>query len=541
MIPLMKKTLLLMWAALTIGLAAVSCSGDDTPGPGNNSETALDPEIIPEQDTDPYPGESADYPFEVSNAIGDDMVVQQNKVFNVWGRGTTGQTVSVTVSWSSRQFSSTVNGRGFWRVRINVPPVPAGQPDQSMVVKCGDKKFAYRGIQIGEVWVCSGQSNMQMSICGVPGAENQEAVVAESANYSKVRMYTSHLFSSDTPQWNCTGTGWNKMSPEFARDFYCSAVAYFFGKTLFDKLNVPIGLIVNSYGGAVGQTYVSTAALDADPVLKARYMDPYRANPSAYVAPTIPGGLYNSMVYPFFNASVRGMVWYQGESNWGDWDTYPRLMQCMVTEWRSGFGQGDFPHYYVQVAGTYWHYTGAERLAFWDQYSWIRYGQEQIRGLIDNCEMVTTLDVGDPDDVHPVKKREVGERLAWVALNRQYRRSDIVCLGPRYKSHEISGNTVTVTFDHANGLRTSDGGTPKYFYIAGADKVFYLASATVDGNKVRLTNPSVDTPVAVRYAFISAPLTNLENSHRLPAEQFRTDRWDKVTYNPSDMKTEKPY
>lgn len=525
--------------AVIVVSAGMSCSEKETPGPGG---TGLDPEVIPKQDADLYPEESADLPFTVSSALGDYMVVQQNKELSIWGQGRTGTEIKVKASWTSKTIANKVDGRGQWRVRINVPVVPKGNPEHSIVIESPDGKRAMRSVLIGEVWICSGQSNMQMPVTaggGLSGVENYQDVIAASGAYPTMRMYTSTLHHSDTPQWDCVGTGWQVCSPATSGGF--SAVAYFFGKTLIDKLGVPVGLIVNPYGGAAAQAFTPSDAMDSDPELKARYMDLYRANPGAYNPMNIPGGLWNAMVHPFLNCSVRGMIWYQGESNWPDSDIYHKLMRTMVGEWRDGFGQGNFPHYYVQIAAWYTGTSHAERVAFWDMYAYIRETQAKVRTQVANSEMVTTMDVGDPDDIHPAKKREVGERLAWIALNRDYGYTDVEYLGPRYKSHTISGGTVTVTFDHADGLRTNNAASPKHFYIAGEDKKFYLAKAVIDGEKVVLTNESVPAPVAVRYAFISAPMTNLENAYGLPAEPFRTDNWPTVSYNPDDMKTQKPY
>lgn len=537
----MKKILTLALFAAMFALSAASCTKETAPQPGENG---LDPELVPEQDADLYPGESADLEFAVSDIFGDNMVIQQNRELKIWGQGKTGDEVKVTVSWSSKTFTNKVDGRGQWRIRVNVPLASKFPNSQNIVVESGSFRRNITRILIGEVWICGGQSNMQMPVGpggGLSGVENYASVISEADSYSKIRMYTAELRTADTPQWNCTGTGWTVCSSSTCPSF--SAVAYFFGKTLHNKLRVPIGLIVNPYGGATAQAYTPIKALDADPDLRARYTDPYRANPGAYNPMTIPGGLWNAMVYPFLNCSARGMIWYQGEGNWPDYDVYPALMRTLVREWREGFGvkASDFPHYYVQIAGYYFEKKEEERIRLWDVYSYIREAQAKIRRQVANSEMVTTMDVGDPDDIHPAKKREVGERLANIALNRDYGYGDIDYLGPRYKSHEINGGTVTVSFDYAEGLRTDNGAAPKLFYIAGEDKKFFLADAVIDGDKVVLTNSSVPQPVAVRYAFISAPVTNLMNAYGLPAEPFRTDEWPSVTYNRADQHTQKPY
>ncbi len=555
----MKRTLILSLLATTLSLFA-SCGNDDPtnpepdPVPTLPTEAALDPEAIPEQDTDPFPGESSSRSFAISSLIGDNMVVQQNRQLRIWGTGQTGQTVSIKVSWSSKTFTSTVNGRGTWRVRLNVPFAPAGNPGQTIDVTYKGATTSFTGVVIGEVWFCSGQSNMEVTLRAKGtwlGVEDYENVVADAAaNYQQtIRMNTITPAGTLSAQWDSPNSGWQTCRRGTAPGF--SAVAYFFAKKLVDSFHVPVGLVVSAIGGAPAQAFTPMAALEADPTLKAKYYTPYMNNPSAYVGVLIPSIIYNAMIYPCLNVSMRGMIWYQGEANGAEPDEYLLLIQTMLREWRKGFDQGDIPHYYVQVAPSYWDVkvsNASLRRTIWDQFCYIRETQAKIRDQVTNSEMAVTLDVGDPDDVHPAKKREVGQRLARIALNKSYGNSFVNFCGPRYKSHTITGNKVTVTFDHASGLRTNDGTAPRFFYIAGANKVFYLADAVIKDGAVELSHASVPEPAAVRYAMISSPMTNLENGDGLPAECFRTDNWDPVngitstvSYNYADVKIAPPY
>ena len=252
-----------------------------------------------------------------------------------------------------------------------------------------------------------------------------------------------------------------------------------------------------------------------------------------------PAELYNSMVHPLLPLSARGVVWYQGEGNWGDYPIYPLLMKTLINGWRRNFAHSEMPFYYVQIASwgfgqdtssKEWFYTQGEAIG----YAYMREAQALTREQVSHSGMAVTMDVGDPDDIHPTNKRPVGERLARLALNGTYGRSEVACLGPRYNSLKVENGVVKLLFDNAEGLKTNDGQAPKHFYVAstaGSEHKFWPASAEIHGSEVWLTCPDVVTTstaasgVAVRYTFLLYPMTNLENGAGLPAEPFRTDSW----------------
>ncbi len=530
--------------------AFVACSSDPTEEVGGE---------VPGPSPDPI-----EQPFQVNNAIMAGMVIQQEKPFTAWGKGTTNETVAVTVSWSGETKTATVGYDGYWSVVFDVPQAPAGNLPQTVAFKYSkiSEPIPY-SVLIGEVWLISGQSNMQMEMEPNPGGHegpiDWETEIA-AADHPLLRFFASGNTPEEEPQWNPAGR-WRICSPETAGKL--SAVGYFFGRKLVTELNVPVGIIASARGGMSGQAYASREMLEANPVLKAAYVDPYVRNPSLHLSYR-PSISYNAQIYPFLPFSIRGVLWYQGEANAGIYSTtyayddkYALLEKAKIEDWRRSFGDGtdDFSYYYAQIAPASWNFNKPESEAqFMQQYgtgsfyyaipTYARFRELQatVRDQNANCEMVVTMDVGDPDDVHPRRKKEVGERFAFIALNRDYGRSEVAYLGPRYKSHTIDKGYYKVKFDHVlEGLATSDGLPPKHFMIgqeAGTFKMFYYPeSVEVKGtDEVWVKIPSVVTsPASLRYAYLPYPETNLQNSGGLPAEPFRTDSWNSnVRYSVPD-------
>ncbi|RYZ95085.1 MAG: sialate O-acetylesterase, partial [Sphingobacteriaceae bacterium] len=282
------------------------------------------------------------------------------------------------------------------------------------------------------------------------------------------------------------------------------------------------------------QAFVDLNVLLADSILKKKYVDPYTKgveeitakNNKATTLTTLnyPGLVYNKMIYPFRDLSIKGFIWYQGESNNEDGKFYTRLSTAMLNSWRKDFDRGDLPFYFVQMTPYKW--NKPDTTLNW--YAKFREAQEEIL-KVKNTGMAVTMDVGEPDNIHPLNKKDVGIRLGKVALKKAYG-EDVIACGPQYKKFNVDGNIVKVQFDKKSigtGLKTIDGKAPKHFYVAGADKKFYRADAKITGNEVWLTVPQqVQQPIAVRYAFTNFPLTNFANSAGLPAAPFRTDNWD---------------
>jgi sialate O-acetylesterase len=351
------------------------------------------------------------------------------------------------------------------------------------------------------------------------------------ANYPHIRLYKEDMGIEFTPQQEIKGGSWEACTPKSAAGF--SGVAYYFGRELFNRLQIPIGLVGAAIPATGCQNFTDINILLADTILKKKYVDPYikgvdsiRAKNDKNTTLTslnYPGLVYNRMIYPLQHLSIKGFIWYQGESNNEDGKLYTRLCTAMLQGWRKDFAQGDLPFYFVQMTPYKW--SKGDSTLNW--YAKFREAQEDML-QVKNTGMAVTMDIGEPDNIHPLNKKDVGIRLAKVALKKSYG-EDVISEGPHYKKFKVDGSTVKIQFDKeglAGGLKTNDGKAPQYFFLAGTDKKFYKAEATITGNEVWLTSPGVKEPVAVRYAFTNFPITNLANNEGLPAVPFRTDDWD---------------
>lgn len=475
--------------------------------------------------------------FTLHSFLQDGMVIQQNQPFRLWGRATAaGVKITAKASWDQAQYTCKASADGLWELAIPVPAAPSDNAPQSISVSTSLLKRSLRDLLIGEVWLLGGQSNMAFAMNQVLDAPTEIA----AANYPNIRFFTVQPSNAANPIFDWRDKTdpygqWYSTSPATAGAQ--SAVGYYFGLMLHKELGVPIGLVNTSYGGATAQAYTPLEALTANRSLKENFVDPYTADPNMNVL-VRPAELYNSMVYPLLPLSIRGVAWYQGEGNWGNHAIYPLLMKTLIAEWRRNFNLGPIPFYYVQIApwgfdqntsSQDWFYTQGVHIG----YAFLREAQALTREQVSGTGMAVTMDVGNPDDIHPTNKRPVGERLARLALNQTYGRSDVRCLGPRYNSLKVENGIVKVLLDHAEGLKTNDGQAPKYFYVASAAGAhrFYPAAAEIHGTEVWLTCPEVvnasttAADVVVRYAFLLYPTTNLENGAGLPAEPFRTDDW----------------
>ncbi len=477
--------------------------------------------------------------FSVASILQSNMVVQQAKPFTLWGTAPAGDTVFLAADWTGTQVPAVADAAGQWKGQL---PVPAAQPNDftphAITVFSKGKKIILSNVLIGEVWLCSGQSNMDMEmkpqLPWLRGVLNHEEEIA-AANHPAIRLINIENSFKKEPQANAKGT-WLVCSPETAGDF--SGVAYFYGRELLQKLKVPIGLVVASVGGSACQAWASREALQTDPVVKAKYLTPYDLSPQAkenldsiktleklFEVLERPTLLYNAMIHPLKNLSVKGFLWYQGESNKKDGSAYTRLCTAMLQGWRKDFAQGDLPFYFVQVTPYNWE----EKDSTLTYYAKLREAQEAVL-QVKNTGMAVTMDIGEVNDIHPRNKKDVGVRLAKIAFAKTYGQPEIVHQGPTFQSFTWKGNTVRITFRKeglGSGLTTSDGLAPKHFYVAGKDQVFYPATAEIVRDQIWLTSEKVKKPVAVRYAFTNFPVTNLANKEGLPAQPFRTDSWEK--------------
>jgi sialate O-acetylesterase len=486
----------------------------------------------------------------------DHMVLQREMPVPVWGWGTPGETVTVKIA--GHEASGAVGDDGRWMLKL--PPMQAGGPHE-MTVTCGGRTVRFEDVLVGEVWLASGQSNMEM---GLHAVENGEAECA-AADHPRIRLFGVAQRPSGQPRLDVHAS-WQPCTPETVRvgpfDGF-SAVAYYFGRRLHDELDVPIGLIDSSWGGTRIEPWIPPEGFSAVPELKpflqeiAGENEAYRRNVAASldaiqnwinaaraaiadgteipVKPPIPvhalesnwrpTGLYNGMIHPLIPYAIRGVIWYQGESNAMPYDgQYVEKMQALVGGWRTLWGEGDFPFYYVQIAPF------NLRLFIPDvdvtHPVLIREQQLEALSVIANAGMVVTMDIGHLRDIHPRNKRDVGERLARWALAETYGRDGIVYSGPIHKAMTVEGSKIRVTFEHVgSGLASRDGKPLTWFEIAGADKVWHEATAEIDGDTVVVWSDKVEAPVTVRYGWGMTAEPNLMNKEGLPAAPFRTHKW----------------
>jgi sialate O-acetylesterase len=483
--------------------------------------------------------------------ISDNMVLQADTNAPIWGWAQPDEQVKVVLG-DLAPVETIADKTGKWLAKIKTPK--AGGPYEMTV--SGKNILLVKNIMFGEVWVCSGQSNMEMPIASktvyYTGIMNWEQEVL-AANLPQIRLFKVDKKVAQSVQNDCCGS-WAQCAPATAADF--SAVAYFFGADLYKKLNVPIGLIQSAWGGTPVESWMKKQVLESDPdfepILKhfdeavinypqavqeylqkmkewkkvceqARAqkqklpMEPFLPlGPTYYRAPSV---LYNAMIAPLLPYGIRGVIWYQGESNAERPYQYRKLFPAMIKNWRTDWGQGDFPFYYVQIAPC--SYKNWSRPMYTPELR-----EAQLMALsLPNTGMAVTMDIGDVNDVHPRNKQEVGRRLALWALAKTYGYTDIVYSGPIYKSMKIKGNKIRLYFDHiGTGLLAKDGSLRR-FIIAGEDKNFVDAKAVIDGDTVIVSSDKVLKPVAVRYGWNNAAQPNLFNKEGLPASPFRTDNW----------------
>lgn len=434
--------------------------------------------------------------------FGNHMVLQQKAEITIWGWGKPFEEVSVTGSWDGITVSTKVPNTASWKVKINTPA--AGGP-YTLTVK-GYNTLVIEDILIGEVWLCSGQSNMEWSArIGIDNAEEE----VKNAQYPEIRFFSVSHKTADGEQLDLEGE-WKICSPETMIDF--SATAYFFGRELNSKLKIPVGLINSSWGGTPAEVWINPEAIQKSPTLA----ENATAMTEVEWGPTKPGKTWWTMIEPLVPFKIAGTIWYQGESNVGFPIAYTELFSTLIADWRSAWGY-DFPFYYAQIAPFTYGRTleggllrEAQRLAL----------------AVPNTGMVVTSDfVGDVKDIHPRNKFEVGKRLANWALNKNYGFDQIPVSGPIYKEMKVENGQIRILFDYAEEGLMMKGKELTHFEIAGEDGRFVAAQAKIDGHTVVVKAKTVKKPVAVRFALDNTAEPNLFNKSGLPASCFRTDNW----------------
>ncbi|GHU73406.1 9-O-acetylesterase [Bacteroidia bacterium] len=437
------------------------------------------------------------------------MVLQQQSQAAVWGWAKANTNVNVVASWDKKNHSVRSDGNGYWKVKIQTPQ--ASFTPYTLTASDG-KAVTLTNILIGEVWVCSGQSNMEMPMKGwnaqIDGGPND---INHSTN-SGIRCFTMEKASKAQPQDDCKGK-WEEANPQTVPFF--TATGYYFGILLNEALHVPVGLIHTSWGGSRIEAWMTPASLKDVPEKKIPATD-------ADIKSTNGDGtvLYNGMVHPIVGYGIRGTIWYQGESNKNEPDLYVKMFDLMVREWRNIWELGEFPFYYCQIAPCY--YGGGHPYS-----CYIREAQSKGMQTTPNTGMAVLMDANSPNDIHPTKKKDAGERMALWALAKTYGMDKIYYRSPEYKSLTVEGRLAIVSFDlfGANSL-TDFGKDLRNFTIAGKDKRFHVAKAVPSGNKVYLFSPNVSEPVAVRYCWDDTSATELFSIEgNLPVSSFRTDEW----------------
>lgn len=479
----------------------------------------------------------------------DNMVLQQGRRIPVWGTASPGEEIRVQVG--SRSGRTVADAAGAWMVKLG--SLKAGGPFE-MRVTGADGAVTVSNVMVGDVWICSGQSNMAWTVAN---SDNPEAEIA-NANHPGIRLFTVPRTVSDTPRSDVEGS-WEVCAPETISGF--SAVAYFFGRELHQTLGVPIGLINTSWGGTPSEAWTTRGRLeetpDAAPLLArwdqllADYPKAMEAHakrieewkkaaeqakaegkeaprqPNAPLGPDSPhrpANLYNGMIAPLIPYAIQGAIWYQGESNAGRAYQYRSIFPAMIEDWRDAWGQGDFSFLFVQLANF------KERKTEPAPSDWAELREAQTMTLsLRNTGMAVIIDIGEADDIHPRNKQDVGKRLALAALAKAHGKR-VAYSGPIYSGMWIRPGKIVLRFDHKDGGLVAQGGEfLKGFEIAGADGEFVWADAEIRGGTVVVRADGVERPVAVRYAWADNPECNLYNGAGLPASPFRTDSWPGIT------------
>lgn len=430
------------------------------------------------------------------NIFTDNMVLQRNSEVLIWGWGDINEEVVIITSWNNKEYKVTTPLTANWKLQVATPD--AGGPF-TIQVKGKSNEIVLQNVLIGEVWLCSGQSNMEWSAnSGIDNAAEE----IKNASYANIRFFSVAKRTSETEQDNLQGT-WEECTPESMQDF--TAIGYFFARRLQEKMDIPIGIIDTGWGATSAEVWTPESVFDEHDFLKEQAKK-IQENPWAPVQPSI---LYNAMIHPLRQFKIAGTLWYQGESNAANPESYEELFSTMIGAWRAGWGY-NFPFYFVQIAP----YT------YGKPEQGVQVRDAQRRALkTPNTAMVVVSDICTVDDIHPTNKQDVGLRLANIALKEQYDSFQDGIYGPLFKEINIFGSKVEVSFDYSEGLNFR-GKKRTDFEIAGVDGTFYTAKARIKNTKVILSAKEVKEPVKVRFAWSNTALPNLFNGVGLPASSF---------------------
>jgi sialate O-acetylesterase len=484
--------------------------------------------------------------------FGDHAVLQRGKPVPVWG--TANPSDSITVTFHGKAVKTAAGADGRWKLAIG--PFNASAEPADLVV-AGQNTITLHDIVVGDVWLCSGQSNMEFTVDDGGGAYRVDRFTMEvaAARYPMIRQLKVDRTVAMAPADSVKTSGWIAASPGTVSAF--TAVGYFFARDIHRALGVPIGIIDSPWGGTPIESWMSDGARSSTsiatvlsdrwkkemsewpPERVARYPameaawekgeeDAKRTHiknplnwpqpPASNDSPNLPGGLFNAMIAPLQPTAIRGILWYQGEANVGHADEYAELFSTMIRSWRDGFGQGDLPFYFVQLANFGNEYETVDR-------GWARLREAQAKVLdLPNTGMAVTIDIGDAHNIHPRNKQEVGRRLALIAKVKAYGLAPEVS-GPVFASAIPEGKALRVRFTSTGTELVTRGGPVTSLEVAGSDKAFYPAASVIEVDSLLVSSPDVKEPVAVRYAWTNAPAANLYSDTGLPVVPFRSDNW----------------
>lgn len=435
---------------------------------------------------------------------GSGMLLQQNATVKIRGKADPEKRVTLLTSWNLMEYSTKSDKEGNWKMTFTTGK--AGGPH---IISISDGKvLTLDNILLGEVWLCSGQSNMEMPMKGFSNqpVEGSGMDILRSTN-PNIRLFTVKRNANIHPQEDVTGN-WSQASPQTVRDF--SATAYYFGRLLNEILDVPVGLVVSSWGGSSIEAWMDETMLIRFPeaVIPRSAENLTNLNQK----PTM---LYQAMIHPLLGLPIKGVIWYQGESNTTRPHSYAAMFKSMVDGWRRNWNLGyDFPFYYCQIA-PYQNYRNLNS-------AFLREAQMKAEKMVNNVGMAVLMDAGEAENIHPAKKREAGERLALLALNKTYDIMGIAAVSPQFKGISISNDTVLVQFDNAPLGLAAPNFQSKLFQVAGADGKYYPARARVIRTGVQVVSDSVKKPVSVQYAFENFVTGDLFSTEGLPVSSFRS-------------------
>lgn len=429
----------------------------------------------------------------------DNMVLQRNSEVKIWGNATPKEEIIITTNWDNKQYKTVADSHANWNLKIQTQK--EGGP-YSISIK-GYNEIILKNVMVGEVWLCSGQSNMEMTPNW--GIENGDQEIKNATN-PNIRFFNVTKSTSDFPQKSLIGN-WQESNPETMKNN--SAIAYFFAQQMQKYLgNIPIGLIISAWGGTPAEVWMPEESFKQNPLAleEAKKLQPTEYCPSE-ISKT-----FNSMINPLVGYKIKGVLWYQGERNRGS-STYENTFSQLIKSWRNLWNE-DFPFYFVQISPYNYcdSYDGGVK---------IRDAQRRTLKL-SNTAMVITSDISTIDDIHPKKKKEVGVRLANIALQNLYQFKNGLVNSPLYKDFSVKGNKMTVNFENSDGLYFKNK-TCNFFEIAGDDKKFHKANAYIKGNQVVLYSKEVKLPKYVRYAWKNTAQSDLYNNANLPASSFTTE------------------